>query len=176
MYIDGLAYLLRGLPKDISVVEVAVINAALPNALHERGEESKTIGSGLHEPTTRPQSLLYRTIASSTLYAILALSVMLPYAQSAVEYAWQRERSHHVSERLFQQGSVILQFAGSRISSVVAGVAGLSNEQLGRACCDAGIWLMKDVSGGTSEGIRMAVERLQRLGDKQCQSALESRQ
>jgi hypothetical protein len=175
MYIDGLAYLLRGLPEDITADEVAVINAALPNPLREREEGSRTIGSGVHEPATPPRSLLHRTTANSTLYAILALSVVLPYAQFAVEQAWQWERNHHVSERAFQQGSIVLQSAGSRISSVLAGVSGLTNEQLGRACCDAGIWLMKDVSGGTSEGIGMAVERLQLLGDKQIQQTLESR-
>lgn len=168
LYIDGIGYLLRGLPKDLSADEEVVLRAALPERLASNmSDEALASGQPCMQGTQEPTepTLLRRTSSACTLYTILALSFLIPYLQSAMHYLWQFNRQHKLSERCFAQVATLAQLLSVQCVAVLALAWDINDGHLRSACRDTAVWLLRDVSGGANEGVGMAIERM-RVNDR----------
>ena len=173
LYIDGVGYLLRGLPTDLSADEEMVIRTALPEKLaaqtasDQLGSEQRVSKTEAHDAKA---TLLRRTVSAATLYTILILSVLIPYLHYALRRLWAFDQQHKLSTRLYTQAALLAQLLSAQVLAVMALAWDMNEGQLRTACRDAGVWLLRDVTGGANEGVRKAVEML-RLGEKDGTSA-----
>ena len=93
-HIDGLAYLLRGLPNNLTEQEAQIIHNALPDSV------AVNVAQAESKPRTNP-SLLHRGLASSVILACFIVNILLPYIKSLFATAYRYERTHHITERIF---------------------------------------------------------------------------
>ena len=153
LYIHSLTYLLRGLPEELSSVEVASLHTALPVALqnHEEYKEPDTI-----EPNylpTQPPSLVHRLLASGIVQLFVFFRVVLPYLRTVLHSAYQYERTHHLSERAFASGIAAADRIGRRGASLLDTVLSSGNGKMGGLLVGTIAWWIEGISGGINEGV-----------------------
>ncbi|OQO06678.1 hypothetical protein B0A48_08465 [Cryoendolithus antarcticus] len=168
LYIDGVGYLLRSLPESLTFEEEVALRAALPNCL--AGNSIRSEQSGLQDrshprQTTTRKPLLHRAAATSALYTILALSVVIPCVQSVCSQAYTIDRRHKISDRLIASATAVAQSTTTQMLALAAVVWDLNDGRLRRAVGDLGVWLARDLSGGAHEGVMEAIGRLKLEGE-----------
>lgn len=151
LHINGMAYLLQGLPQDLTDQEILHLQTALPQSL-ERSQHSNDMPSKSRKP-----SILHRGIATAVLFLCLILRITLPYIKYFLAVAYNYERSHHVRENALalsmnlvdQFGKIGLGVVGTAannklmveaITYCVEGVCGGLNEGLGEGTRIIGAW------------------------------------
>jgi len=167
VYINAIAYLLRGLPTDLTVEEQISVRSALPQGLVSplRVEMAASQGSLLIESNVRAESaqretqpsVLHRTLATTIINLFLFLQFLLPYIQILLRAAYDYERTHRISEKVL-------------VASIET-VDGLSKLGLqgGNALLRSGLalgfgelfaWIIEGVSGGINEGLGEGMARV----------------
>lgn len=149
LYIDGVAYLLRGLPKDLSADEEIVLRAAMPAM---QTEDDPLVSNQQTEPPT----LLRRSISITTLYTILFFSFLIPYLQHALGRLWELDQRYRLSSRVCNQAAMLLQL----LSAQALAIWDMNDGQTRVACRDMGVWVLRDLVGGANEGVGRAVEMM----------------
>lgn len=92
LYINGMTYLLQGLPSDLTEQEVVHLQSALPKSLDRSPHSDKS-------PHKSPNpSILHRSVATSVMFFCLLLRLTLPYIKYFLAMTYSYERSHHVTE------------------------------------------------------------------------------
>lgn len=92
LYINGMTYLLQGLPSDLTEQEVVHLQSALPKSL-DRSPHSYY--SSYKSPNP---SVLHRGVATTVMLFCLLLRLTLPYIKYFLAMTYNYERSHHVTE------------------------------------------------------------------------------
>jgi hypothetical protein len=149
LYIDGLCYILRGLPSDLSQEETTILRSSAPPLLLPP-PETKTYHQ--QSPSSQP-TLLHRTFSTLTFYTLLLLTLLLPYLQALLAALYALETRHNLSARFFAQTTDLLRQAVGLLAMAWAANDGA----LRHACRDFGVWLLRDICGGVDEGVRRAV-------------------
>ncbi|KAI0388771.1 hypothetical protein F5Y17DRAFT_180417 [Xylariaceae sp. FL0594] len=150
-YIDGLAYMLLGLPDDLTPKEISVLRDALPssccannNPINLNNPNPIQDGGGDEEEDRTP------TLQRSVAYLVAALIVLLHWtvwlATAAVRLGARYEREHNVSQHLFAKGC--------QAASVVARHgAVISNGRFGRAVADLAASALESIMCGIQDGL-----------------------
>lgn len=153
MYIQGLSFLLRALPQDLSVEERLSIRSALPADMVEPIQLMQD-GHKLPQASsaTRP-SILQRALASSIVQGFILLQAVVPHIVHASATIYQYDREHHVVENIAATGLQAVNGMG-RSGIVVGGkLLALSDGNIGRLVKSVGIWFIDGVAGGLNDGI-----------------------
>ncbi|KAK3117038.1 hypothetical protein LTR53_001992 [Teratosphaeriaceae sp. CCFEE 6253] len=166
LYVDSLAYLLRGLPRDLAGSETAGLRAALPEALAPASLGGEGLGGAGSpragedgEPIPRQRgergevSALHRAVARATLGLCLALAFVLPYLQLLLQQAYAYDRRHKVSDRALAQGLVTAERCRQQAVGLVGQVCAANEGQVGTAVRELGGWWVRGWSGGVCEGV-----------------------
>ncbi|KAK5126032.1 hypothetical protein LTR85_011387 [Meristemomyces frigidus] len=156
LYIDGLEYLLNGLPTDLTPQEKAGLRSSLPAALAEvleRPRENQLDVRAAAKDDYDQPSALHRAVASVTLYAFLIVSIMLPYIQLFLQTAYQYDRKHRISDRLLAQSVMMANTAGRQTITLANHLYGINEGKFGEAVKEVGIWWIQGVSGGVYDGL-----------------------
>ena len=90
-----MAYLIQGLPSDLTDQERLRLKNLLPEPLKD---STPPITS---RPVKRNPSLLHRSLASAIIAICLLLRLALPYIKLLITMAYSYDRAHHVRERVF---------------------------------------------------------------------------
>lgn len=141
LYLDAMAYLIQGLPSDLTDQEILHLKKALPESL-KRSAPPKTI-----QPTERNPSLLHRSLASTIIAICLLLRLALPYIKLLVALAYNYDRAHHVKERLLAFSINTADIFGRR-SMALASTAMTNEVVLG-----AVTYWVDGIRGGLNEGL-----------------------
>lgn len=96
LYLDAMAYLVQGLPSDLTDQELSHLKEALPESLKDSGPPK----TPQPRHTKHNRSLLHRILASTIIIVCLLLRLALPYIKLLVAVAHKYDRAHHVRERL----------------------------------------------------------------------------
>ncbi|KAI1809619.1 hypothetical protein GGS20DRAFT_590411 [Poronia punctata] len=141
-YIDGLTYMLMGLPDNLSDKERAAIRDALPPSIAIRTAQTT-------ERVAIPSNHLQRCIAS-----IVAFSVLLLYwASLAIRVAVRYDRDHNVSQRLVSKGFCIVSSAGKHGVDLSAKICAISDGRVGKAISSFAAWTVESVTCGIQDGL-----------------------
>ncbi|MCJ1390265.1 hypothetical protein MMC18_003123 [Xylographa bjoerkii] len=153
LYIHSLAYLLRGLPSDMSEAEAASLRPGIAPILERDpiGCSSKGSSSG-NSPATSP-SLLHRLLASSIVQLFILLSFVLPYVKFYLRSAYRYERTNHISERVFATSMDIMDQVGRQGFGLVGSILNSGNGRVGGILAGIFAWWIEGISGGLHEGI-----------------------
>ncbi|MCJ1381401.1 hypothetical protein MMC17_004511 [Xylographa soralifera] len=153
LYIHSLAYLLRGLPSDMSEAEAASLRPGITPIL-ERGHvgcssESSSSGNG---SATSP-SLLHRLLASGIVQLFILFSFILPYVKYFLRSAYRYERTNHISERVFAASMDTLDQVGRHGFGFAGSILNSGNGRIGGILAGICAWWIDGISGGIHDGV-----------------------
>ena len=141
LYLDAMAYLIQGLPSDLTDQEILHLKNALPESLKKSTPPKRA------QPTKRNPSLLHRSLASTIIVICLLLRLALPYIKLLIAVAYNYDRAHHVRERLFAFSINTADLFGKR-SMALASTAMTNEVVLG-----AVTYWVDGIRGGLNEGL-----------------------
>ena len=167
LYIDGVAYFLRGLPPDLTPEERIRIGVALPPEimLHSRTHSIETIESETSEESVAPatptiQLTAVRPIVSRiTVCLILALKLFVYYFTILLRQLYTYDRAYHISDRAIVRSAILLDWAWKWTASVINRVCSMNDGQVGRFAEELTRCLAEEVSNGLFDGLRQVLNK-----------------
>lgn len=136
-----MAYLIQGLPPDLTEQEMLHLKSALPGSLKD-STPPKSV-----QPMKRNPSLLHRSLASTIIAICLFFRIALPYIKLFIAMAYSYDRTYHVRERLFAFSVTAADSFGKR--SVALASTAISNEVV----LGAVTYWVDGIRGGLNEGL-----------------------
>lgn len=140
LYFDAMAYLIQGLPSDLTDQERLRLKNTLPESLRN-STPPETSPPRKHNP-----SLLHRSLASIIIAICLLLRLALPYIRLFIAMAYSYDRAHHVRERIFAFSVTAADSFGKR-SMALASTAMANEVVLGTVT-----YWVDGIRGGLNEG------------------------
>lgn len=171
LYIDGVSYLLRGLPQNLSSEETIRLQAAMPSEMipSQQPVDRAMIRDQSHDNQIAQQeedpTLLHRVVAMVVLQVFLFMSFLWPYVQMTCRGAYQYEREHHISEKVLSQSWTTANVLSKNTMAIAKTVCSWNDGQVGAALEDMMFWWVHGVTGGLRDGVKdgMAVFGVKRL-------------
>lgn len=158
-YLDGLSYLLQGLPRDLDASEAAVLRKALPSVM------SESLSSSSNGSSPRPQmffsrqgddgtpTLLQRGMKVVVATAIAWFCIVWPYVLLLLKLGAHYERKYKVSEQLLGRGIVLANALGKKSVAVSQVIGKMGDGMVGHVLNGAVAWTVHGVASGISEGV-----------------------
>jgi hypothetical protein len=167
LYIDGVAYFLRGLPTDLTPEERIRIGVALPPEimLHPRPHSPETIGSDTSEDAAVPATPTIRLTAVRpiaariTVFVVLLLKLLLYYLGLVLRQLYAYDRTYHISDRAIMRSAILLDWAWKWTASLVNKVCSMNGGQIGRFAEELTRCLAEEVSNGLFDGLREVLNK-----------------
>ena len=153
LYVHSLTYILRGLPEELSEVEISCLKNAIPPSLHNSHWEGKCIESSPHQRQSSQPSLLHRLLATCIVYLFIFFNFIIPYVKWFFRSAYNYERTHHLSERLFSASIKIADQVSRKGTSLAGTILNSGNGRVGGIIAAACAWWIEGISGGIHEGV-----------------------
>ena len=154
-FIHSLAYLLHGVPDDLSKHEKDTLLCALPEQLQLPHKEHNQV-TDCQVP--RGPSLVHRFFASGIVQIFLFFQVFLPYLKHLVRLAYQFERTNHISERVLELSIAAINGISKKGSSVIGTFVRSEYGRIAQLTAAISIWWIKEVSNGIQDGVEGCVE------------------
>lgn len=150
LYIHSLAYLLQGLPPQLSDAEVISLQSAIPTSLERRdGLWAREDGSGKH----RPPSLLHEILAMTIIQLFHLLALIFPYVRTFLRSAYWYERENHILEKTFSAAFNVVDCVGQRSCGVAATILDSSDGRVRSMLVATLSWWVDGIAGGIHEGV-----------------------
>ena len=154
-FIHSLAYLLHGVPDDLSEHEKETLLGALPEQLQRPHPEYSQVKD--YQVPRRP-SLVHRFLASGIVQIFLFFHVFLPYLKYLVRLAYQFERTNHISERVLEMSIAAINSIGKKGSSAIGTFVRSDYGRIAQLVAAISIWWIKEVSNGIQDGVEGCVD------------------
>jgi hypothetical protein len=159
LYIDAVSYLLRGLPRNLSVEEILRLQAAMPSDMMppQQSANGVVVQGQSHDNRVIQQedpTILHRMVAVIVLQVFLLLSFLWPYIQTTCRGAYQYEREHHILEKTFNQSWITANTLSRNTMIVARTVCSWNDGQVGIALEDSIFWCVQGVTGGLRDGVK----------------------
>lgn len=142
-YVDGMAYLLRGLPEDLTPHERDRLLRSIPVDI---------LPHNVMQDSPAQASTIYRLTSSVVLWLIFAFSVILPYLSLVLQWLASLERKYKLSETAghyaFQSTNSILTHAGHILQASRGHELRIGHMLLSRL-----LWTVEEVSRGVADGL-----------------------
>lgn len=148
LYINGTAYLLQGLPSDLTEQETVHIQSALPKSL----DRSTHPDYALYKSPT--PSILHRSVATTVMLFLLLLRLTLPHIKYFLAKTYSYERSHHVTEDALAWSISLLNDLGK------LGMDILRTAMNKRPVVEVITYCVDGICGGLNEGLRQGIKAI----------------
>ena len=158
-YIDGVSYILRGLPKDLTPEEALVLRTATPQSLLPSPQQSVQAAPTNPYSTSHsndPPTLLHRTTSTLTFYTLLLATLLLPHLQTLLTTLIALDAHHRFSARFYSRTQSLLQNLLSLFQELALKAWEANDGALRVSCRDFGVWALRDFCGGLEEGVGRA--------------------
>ena len=155
VYLHAITYLLRALPSDMSTAEQLSIRGALPPGVVEplRLDVNPGYNARIVSPSSDQPSLLHRTLASTIIQLFILFQFILPYLKYLLSAAYQYDREHKISEKLFSHGIETVDSLGKTGMSFTSTIYGMGDGKVGQVITQTAAWFLEGVTGGIHEGV-----------------------
>ncbi|KAJ4390549.1 hypothetical protein N0V93_004145 [Gnomoniopsis smithogilvyi] len=169
-YVQGLAWLLQGLPRDLDDQERQDLTRSMPPPLlgeingrrgHRRGGPSLR-----HADATGGRSFIQRVVAALIVQLIVPMQFLWAYLITLLGHAVYLERKYKVTEHVVKHSSELGYTVGKngvKLSGVIYKNGGA---RVGAVITDAVAYVADGVVKGISDGIREACLELKEDGDR----------
>jgi hypothetical protein len=165
LYLHGMSYLLRGIPKDLTQEELLSLNAAIPASIldvHTDTNAHALIQRPRHQDVSnerppRNPSVLHRIIAVTVFQTFVLIQFLLPYIKLFFNAAYTFERDHKFTQRFFSNTLTTVDDLGRRGLQLSHTVCQMNDGKVGQAINDFTVWWMRGLTGGIQQGIREGV-------------------
>jgi hypothetical protein len=163
-YLDGVSYLLRGLPQDMDETEMSILMRALPSSADKTHPDGRGrlaySGQASHE-YSKP-SVLYKSMRAIVARAIVWFCILWPYILVLLRWAAAYEKKHRISDQVVAQGMALATACGKWIVRITEAICSRGDGQLGRALADTVAWTVHDMVAGVSEGVQDGLSQVGR--------------
>lgn len=153
-YIHTMAYLLHGLPQDLTPHEATTIEQALPVVLQEPSDRDRR---PLLEGRSGTRSLPRRVLATGIVQLFLLFQLFLPYLQLLLRNAYQYDRTHRITERVTAASVSTLDSLGKKGIELFGAILRSGNGRGIQIVAAFSVWWIKEVSSGIHEGVENCV-------------------
>lgn len=163
LYLDGLAYLLKGLPDSLSEDETARLRGALPDALKDAtGSEHVSGETGYRNIREGAADLpLLRVLVQTIVFWLFFIfATALPHIKLLMRHVYAFERRHKLGAQLLSQCLVLAQLGYSQLLAFLCAVWAMNDGMIGRMLTQMGIWFAQNVSDGVRDGLSEATAAL----------------
>lgn len=155
-YLDGVSYMLRGLPQDLDKTEMSVLQEALPSSLararmYNRGQLILPGQSGSGH--TKP-SVLHKSMRAIVARAIVWFCILWPYILVLLRWAAAYDKKHSISEQVVSQCMSLVTACGRFAVGVCEVICSRADGRVGQALADTVAWTVHDMVAGVSEGVQ----------------------
>jgi hypothetical protein len=157
LYINGLVYLLEALPPDLTGNEIETIQKHLPEQMYAKPDTPGNQKPGnpfiTRNHASQQPSYIHRLLSAVIICGFLLAQFLLPYAKAILQYIYQYERSHRITERLV---AATLEVADDLANNGTnSGTTAVSYRQGKMAAAASGVtsWLIEGIAGGICEGV-----------------------
>ena len=167
LYIHGITYLLRGLPADMTPEEIMSVQAAIPPSVLQVLSLDPACQALIPALTWRPlvpnggleeeASIPHQVTAALVLQFFKTLQIILPYVKLFLGHAYQYEREHRISERIFSKGVCIIDEFGRWCVQFMHTICKMNDGKVGQAINELTFWWVRGVTGGIYQGISEGV-------------------
>ena len=160
-YIDGVSYILRGLPKDLTAEETLVLRTATPQTLlpppEQQSSEIATSDTAA-QPSRHAEhpTLLHTATSTLTYHLILLTTLLLPHLQNLIATLLALDAQHQFSARFYSQAKTLLNNLFFLFRELLLRIWEANDGALRIKCRDFGIWVLRDFCGGLEEGVGRA--------------------
>lgn len=139
----------------MSTEEQLSIRGALPPGVVEPLRLDINSGYNQHfmTPPNDQPSLLHRTLASTIVQLFILFQFILPYLRYLLSAAYQYDREHKISEKLFSQGIETVDSLGKKGMSFTTAIYGMGDGKVGQLITQTAAWFVEGVMGGIHEGV-----------------------
>lgn len=153
-YVDGITYLLKGLPHDLDGTEVRQMRSALPAELAVSEASAPRSTNVAAQPVQFGQrSLLHRSVQTVVLNLVLLLHFLLPYCMLLVKQGARLERKYKVTEQVVSCGRGLVNAIGRHSVSFTESMSEFNDGRVGQSLLEALAWTVNGVSQGISDGV-----------------------
>lgn len=138
----------------MSTEEQLSIRGALPPGVVEPLRLDVNSGYAITPSTSSGQpSLLHRTLASMIIQFFILVQFILPYLKYVLRAAYQYDREHKISEKLFSQGIETVDSLGKTGMDFTASLYRMGDGRVGQIITQTAAWFVEGVTGGIHEGV-----------------------
>ncbi|KAH8597075.1 hypothetical protein B0O99DRAFT_617954 [Bisporella sp. PMI_857] len=153
MYVDGLAYLLRGLPQDMTAEEQMRVRNAMPiSVVRPLYPSSSSSALDFSSPPSEP-SILHRWLAFLIVQGFLIFQFLLPFITKWITTVYQYEREHKISQKIIGQGLDSMDIVGKKGIGLVNIICGMGDGKVGHILMKVASYVAEGLTGGIHEGI-----------------------
>jgi len=153
-YIHTTAYLLHGLPQDLTPYEATTIEQALPIVLQESSNKERR---PLVEGRSNSRSIPRRILATGIVQLFLLFQLCLPFLQLLLRNAYQYDRTHRITERVAAASVSALDSMGKKAVDFFGAILRSGNGRGIQILAAFSVWWIKEVSSGIHEGVENCV-------------------
>jgi hypothetical protein len=162
-YLDGLSYLLRGLPRDLEEAEISILRKALPSSVldtspstaHNAQRQLVRPGRGEAQNHGRPSGVHRATrLISET--AVVWFCILWPYILGVVRWMAAYERKHKISSQVVAQCAVVAVACGKWSAGISQSLLydQRNGTTVGKTLTDTVAWTVHDMVSGMAEGVQ----------------------
>lgn len=139
----------------MSTEEQLSIRGALPPGVVEPLRLDVNLGYNSHviSPSSDQPSLLHRILASTIVQLFILFQFILPYLKYLLGAAYQYDREHKISEKLFSQGIETVDSLGKTGLTFTSAIYGMGDGKVGQMITQTAAWFVEGVTGGIHEGV-----------------------
>lgn len=156
LYLDGLSYLLRALPPDLTSAEKHSVRSTLAYNLDLVMEDQPSVSSSeqeQHAKAPSPPSILHKIMASTIVQLFIIFHFLLPYVKVFLRSAYEYEREHNISQKVLASGIDLADMLGKQSLTITAALYGMGNGKVGETLIEICRWVAEGVTGGIHDGI-----------------------
>ncbi|KAL9110092.1 MAG: hypothetical protein Q9227_005285 [Pyrenula ochraceoflavens] len=156
MFIDAVSCLLQALPQELTAEESSRVYGSLPEDVREnlQTEESREIRQQLGILHFDEEKSCFRQlVAKAFLLAALLCAMILPFIIRLAQWAYQQERKHRITNRLFVTALNSVDQLGEGCLDAKDSITAFQRGRFGAAVSTWGMYVADGVGGGVRDGI-----------------------
>lgn len=158
IYLDGVGYILRGLPEELSSDESAQIAALLPASLVTTGDGSigRCAHAELHSgliSQSGDKNYVYHITAVATLYGVLLAGVLAPHLERLGKAVYAYDQQYRLSARIAKATTSTMAALATKIYGAV------NDGKAGQVVLGMTVYALEGASQGLLDGYTLAVSR-----------------
>ena len=163
-YLDGLSYLLRGLPQDLDDAEATRLRRALPSSV--AGTRMDASGQVVYSSQTRQglekPSVLHKTTRLVVARIIVWFCILWPYILLLLRWMAAFERKHRISDRVVAQCTGMATALGRWTVGISDLIRARGDGRVGQALTETVAWTVHDMVAGLSDGMQDGLSQVGR--------------
>lgn len=162
-FLDGVEYVLKAVPEDLTEQERARLLASMPSSLlagtdaHDQRNSLSSCGYSRSSPSPeqgkQPKSLLHRLVQTIVLHMFVLAHFALPYIVLLVRLAARVEREYNVSANVMSAGVGFANTLGSQGLRVTGIICSMGDGRVGEVLADGVTWVLEGFTAGLTDGV-----------------------